>query len=108
MQIDQKFGWRLAKWLGLLFESYFLFVFVNVALLVPYPYDWKRVLLLIAGGLIAGLCAFLSSLGMIELSKEKARAKLKALTAVPFLMWGAITAIICLILFAGPGNPLLR
>ena len=98
MQIGPKFGWRLAKWLGLLFESYFLFVFVNVALLIPYPYDRKRVFLVIAGGLIAGLCGFLSSLGMIEISKEKARANLKALTAVPVLMWGAIIAITCLIL----------
>lgn len=63
---------------------------------MPYAYHWKRVLLVIAGGLIAGLCAFLSSLGMVELSKEKVYAKLKMVMAVPFLVWGAITAITCL------------
>jgi hypothetical protein len=101
MQIDHALRWRLAKWLGLLFELYFLFFFVNVALLVPYSYDWNRVLLVVAGGLIAGLCAILSSFGMVELSKEKAGANLKVVAALPFLVWGAITAITCLILLVG-------
>jgi hypothetical protein len=101
VQIDHASRWRLAKWFGLFFELYFLFLFVNVALLVPYPYDWKRVLLVIAGGLITGLCAFFSSLGIVELSKEKTGTKLKVVAAFPFLVWGAITAITCLILIVG-------
>jgi hypothetical protein len=96
--MSQEFKWRLVKWLGLLLELYFLFVFVNGALLVPFPYDWKRVLFVAVSALIAGVCAFCSSLGTVKLSEKRAGTPLNVVFAAPFLLWGLVTASACVIL----------
>ena len=76
----------------------FLFVFVNVALLVPYPYDCERALLVAASALIAGACAYCSSLGTVKLSAKIAGTQSKAVLAGPFLLWEFVTTVTFVIL----------
>ncbi len=94
----RSFRWGLAKWFGMLLELYFLFVFVNAAFLVPYAYDWERALLVAASALIAGACAYCSSLGTVKLSAKKVGTQSKAVFAGPFLLWELVTAVTFVIL----------
>jgi hypothetical protein len=92
------FMWNVVKWLALLLELYSLFVFVNVAFLVPYPYDWKQAVLVATSALTAGVFAFLSSVGTVKLSKKEGK-QLRTAYAAPSLLWALVMVTGCAILF---------
>lgn len=90
--------WNVLKWLGLLLELYFLFVFVNAAFLLPYPNDWKRVLFATISALLAGVFAFFSSLGWVKMSAS-AGTQRRVLFGVPSVFWALVIATSSAVLF---------
>ena len=91
--------WNAVRWLGLLFELYSLFVFVNAAFLVPYPYDGKRVVFVVLSASTAGAFAFLSSVGTVKLSTKGGKQLKRALHAAPSVAWAFVIFAGCVMLF---------
>jgi hypothetical protein len=86
--------WTIAKWFGLVVEVYLLFVFVNAALLIPYPYDRKRIALVFLVALLAAATGYGNGLVLFKLSKNKDVLWYRPLFAFPFITWGVIAIVV--------------
>ena len=77
------------RWLGLLLEIYLLLTFVNLALLLPYPWDTERCLLTAASVVASGACSYFTSISFYNTQRELKHI----LFAPPFVLWWGVTGL---------------
>jgi hypothetical protein len=96
--MTRSLGWTFAKWIGLLLEAYLLFVLVNTALLLPEPYDWRRIAFVVAAAALAAANAYGNGIVQLKLAGEKTHAWNEPLVAFPFVAWGLVTISVAAVL----------
>ena len=80
----------------LLAELYLLLVFINVALLAPFPYDQYRILFVVIAACTSGLCAYAASLLSLS-GHKKLTWKINPLSA-SILLWLLVVVTVCLVM----------